>query len=322
MENEKTKKYFEKLMKEYEKIKKSKGEEIANEFLINHRICPNCKTLTIIKGLEGDTYCTRCGTIFNDVEYYESHGVELDDGRNKKEVYVPPTNLISKARPFYNIGYIGKEVAYKNKNEYKKLRKIGFYVNASYSKNSQVLKRTEDIVRMSVITSSLELRNLVSESVLMLYNKLQKRFRSWKKINIYSVIVLVGNQLGIKIDIKKLYEVENNDKMSMNKFRRSINRGIERIFSILTKEEKEEIKRFMLTEIIKNSRVKTVNDSIIQDFLKTINKIMNLYPNITFYDSAKMILSRLLKNKKYKSFNEKIDAQIEKVIKESKIRLK
>jgi transcription initiation factor TFIIIB Brf1 subunit/transcription initiation factor TFIIB len=322
MENKKAKKYFEKLLKEYEKIKNSKGEEIANEFLTNHQVCPICKTLTIIKGLEGDTYCTKCGTIFNDVEYYESHGIEFDDGRNKKEVYVPPTNLRSKAKPFYNIGYVGKEVAYKNKSEYKKLRKIGFYVGASYSKNSQVLKRTEDIIRMSVMTSSLELRNLVSESVLMLYNKLQKRFRSWKKINIYSVIVLVGNQLGIKIDIKKLYEAENNDKISMNKFRRSINRGIERIFSILTKEEKEEIKKFMLTEIIKNSRIKNVNDSIIQDFLKTINKIMNLYPNITFYDSAKMILSRLLKNKKYKSFNEKIDAQIEKVIKESKIRLK
>jgi len=322
MENNKTKKYLEKILKDYEKIKKKNGEEVANEFLISHRICPVCKTLTIIKSRESDTYCSNCGLIFGDVEYYESHGTEYDEGRNRKDIYVPPTTLRSKARPYYTIGYIGNEVISKNKDKYKKLRKIGFYVNASYSKNSQVLKRTESIVREAVMHPSSEIRNLVAESVLMLYGKLQKRFRSWKKINIYSVIVLVGNQLGIKIDVKRLYEIEGNKKISVNKFRRNINRGIERIFSILTKNEKDEIKKFMLTEIIRSSRIKSRNEEMIKDFLKTINKIMELYPNITFYDSAKMIISRLLKNKKYKSFNEVVDAKIEKVIKNSKIRLK
>jgi len=322
MENNKTKKYLERILKQYEKIKKKNGENAANDFLLSHRVCPVCKTLTLIKSSEGDTYCSTCGVIFGDVEYYESHGTEYDDGRNRKDIYVPPTTLRSKATPYYSIGYIGKEVASKNKDKYKKLRKIGFYVNASYSKNSQVFKRTESIVREAVMPSSTEVRNLVAESVLMLYRKLQKRFRSWKKINIYSVIVLVGNQLGIKIDVKSLYEIEGNKKISINKFRRNINRGIERIFSILSKNEKDEIKKFMLTEIIKSSRIKSKNEATIKDFLKTINKIMELYPNITFYDSAKMIISRLVKNKKYKSFNEVIDAKIEKVIKNSKIRLK
>jgi len=322
MENNKTKKYLERILKEYEKIKNKNGEVVANDFLVSHRVCPVCKTLTLIKSSEGETYCSNCGTIFGDFEYYESHGTEFDDGRNRKDIYVPPTTLRSKARPQYTIGYIGKEVASKNKDKYKKLRKIGFYVNASYSKNSQVLKRAENIVREAVMSSSTEVRGLMSESVLMLYSKLQKRFRSWKKINIYSVIVLVGNQLGIKIDVKRLYEIEDNKKISINKFRRNINRGTEKIFSILTKNEKDEIKKFMLREMIKSSRIKSTNDETIKAFLKTINKIMELYPNITFYDSAKMIISRLLKNKKYKSFNDAIDSKIEKVIKDSKIKLK
>jgi len=49
MEDKKTKKYLEKILKQYEKIKKKSGEELANEFLISHRICPICKTLTIVK---------------------------------------------------------------------------------------------------------------------------------------------------------------------------------------------------------------------------------------------------------------------------------
>jgi len=89
----------------------------------------------------------------------------------------------------------------------------------------------------------------------------------------------------------------------------------------LTEDEKNEIKKFMLVEIIKSSRIKSVDDTTIKAFLKTINKIMDLYPNITFYDSAKMIISRLVKNKKYKSFNEVIDAKIEKIIRDSKIKL-
>ena len=321
MKDDKTKKYLEKVLKQLEKIRKNNGDESANEFLINHRVCPVCKTLTLIKSYEGDLYCSKCGVIFEDVEYYESHGTEFDDGRNRKEIYVPPTTLRSKARPYYTIGSVGREVAQKNKDKYKKLRKIDFFVNASFSKNSQVLKRVENIAKMALKNPSAEIRNLIAGSVLMLYTKLQKRFRSWKKINIYSVIVLVGNQLGIKIDIKNLYEIEGNKKISINKFKRNINRGIEKIFSILTEDEKKEIKKFMLVEIIKSSRIKYVDDETIKEFLKTINKIMELYPNITFYDSAKMIISRLVKNKKYKSFNEVIDAKIEKIIRNSKIKL-
>jgi len=321
MEDKKTKKYLEKILNEYEKIKKKNGEEMANEFLISHRVCPICKTLTIVKSDEGDMYCSKCGTIFENVEYYQSHGTEYDEGRNRKEIYVPPTTLRSKARPYYTIGYIGNEVPTKNREKYKKLRKIGFYVDASYSKNSQVLKKTETIIKEALKSPSSEVRNLVTESVLMLYSKLQKRFRSWKKINLYSVVVLVGNQLGIKVDIKTLYEIEGNKKISINKFRRNINRGIEKIFSILSDKEKDEIKKFMLAEIIGSSRIKSRDEATIKSFLKTINKIMALYPNITFYDSAKMIISRLVKNKKYKSFNEVIDKKIEKVIKDSKIKL-
>ena len=322
MKDEERIKYLNKMLEEYEKIKKENGEEAANEFLISKHVCPVCKTLTLIKGSEGDTYCSKCGLIFEEYEFYESHGTEFDDGKNRKEIYVPPSNYRSKARPYYGIGFIGKEVSYKNKDKYKKLRKIGFYVNASYSKNSQVLKRTEDITREALTIQSSEIRSLLAESVLMFYTKLQKRFRSWKKINIYSVIVLIGNQLGIKIDIKRLYEIEGNKKISLNKFRRNINRGIERIFSVLNTNEKTEIKLLILKEILRTSKIKTIDNKLLKDMLTTINKIMDLYPNITFYDSAKMIISRLVKNKKYKSFNEIVDAKIEKVIKESNLKLK
>ncbi|MGC8596276.1 MAG: hypothetical protein ACP5MI_11830, partial [Candidatus Kryptoniota bacterium] len=173
------------------------------------------------------------------------------------------------------------------KYKFYKLRKINYLINASFSKNSQIVKKIETLSNAVISSKDANMRNLLIESVLMFYSKLQKRFRGWKKINVDSVLYLVSQQLGFKIDFKKLYEYEANEKISLNKFKRNIKRGVERIFSVLNEKEKDELKEFMLKQIIKETRVKDISESNIKNMMNIINEIYKIYPNMTFYDSIR-----------------------------------
>ncbi len=101
--------------------------------------------------------------------------------------------------------------------------------------------------------------------------------------------------------------------------KRYIKRGVERIFSVLTDEEKDELKEFMLKQIIKETRIKDVGENNIKNIMNIINEIYKIYPNITFYDSIKTILSHVYRHKNYKTLppgmNEKINAIIDKKFK-------
>lgn len=298
--------------------KSTKSDEEYKECLISKGICPNCLTQSVAREMS-EIVCNKCGTIFEDVEFYQSHGTEYDDGRNRKEIYVPPSTLKNQATPFYGIDMPRGNMTSENRSRMKRLRKIGFYINASYSKNSQVVKKLNDITAALNGKIDRSRKKILVESVLMLYIKLQKKFRNWKKINIYSVLYIISNQLGIKINFKDIYNLEDNKKLSLNKFRRNVNRGTERIFSILGKEEKANFKKFILAEILKDNGLSNISEQYKNDFIKTIDEIYKIYSNLPFYEVCKLIIYHLYKNKTYKvlpfNLNEKINKIIDKNLK-------
>lgn len=296
--------------------KNSKGlEEIYDEYLMSHNVCPKCKRFSISRN-GNETYCQICGIVYDDVVFNESHGIEFDDGNNRKEIYNPPSTLKNSATPFYDMDLRGAKMSNSAKYRFYKLRKINYFVNASFSKNSQIVKKL-DVISGAVLSSrDPTIKNLLIETVLMFYSKLQKRFRGWKKINVDSVLYLVSQQIGLKIDLKKLYEYESVEKISLNKFKRNIKRGVERVFSVLDDREKNELKEFMLKQIIVESKIKGINDNDVKTLMGIIEKIYEIYPNITFYDSIKTILSHVYRDKNYKTLppgmNDKINAIIDK----------
>ncbi len=216
----KEKKYVETVIKKAEDISKG-SKEIYEDYLISHNICPICKRMSIIH-TEGEAYCEICGMVYNDVVFYESHGTEFDDGRNRKEIYTPPSNLKNSATPYYNMDLRGTRMSSSAKYKFYKLRKMNYLINASFSKNSQIVKKIEVLSNAIVSSKDMSVRNLLIESVLMFYSKLQKRFRGWKKINVDAVLYLVSQQLGLKIDLKKLYEYDANEKIYKTWCRKNI----------------------------------------------------------------------------------------------------
>jgi hypothetical protein len=305
-------KYVEKIIKEANKISKG-NKELYDEYLISHNVCPVCKKISIVHD-ENDTYCSICGTVYDDVVYYQSHGSEFDENRNRKEIYTPPSTLRNKATPFYNIEVRTSKLNTATKYKFYKLRKINFLVGASFAKNSQIVKRIEELINVAIASKDENLKNLIIESVLMMYSKIQKRFRSWKKINIVSIFYIVAQQLGIKIDLSKIYNFEGNNKISLNKFKRNIKRGVEKIFAMLTEQERVELKKFMLNEIVKESRQKNIDKKTLDLIFKTVNDIYEVYPNITFYDAVKTILARVYRHKAYKSYPEGVAEKINQII--------
>ncbi len=316
-ESNKEKKYVNSVIKKAEKNSNG-SQEAYEDYLISHNICPKCKRVSLVNS-GGEIYCKICGTVYNDVVYYESHGTEFDDARNRKEIYTPPSNLRNSATPYYNMDLRGTKMSSSAKYKFYKLRKMNYLVNASFSKNSQIVKKIRTLSNSVIQAKDAETRNLLIESVLMFYSKLQKRFRGWKKINVDAVLYIVSQQLGLKLDLKKLYEYEGDNKISLNKFKRNIKRGVEKIFSILTEEEKKELKRFMLKQIIKETRIRDISEKDVEKMMDLIDEIYKIYPNITFYDSIKTILSHVYRHKNYKSLpagiNEKINEIIDKKFK-------
>lgn len=315
-ETDKERKYVKSVIKAAEKI--SGGDkDTYEEYLVSRNICPVCKRVSIVR--QDESYCEICGRIYNEVIYYGSHGTEFDDNHNRKEIYTPPSTLKNSATPYYNMDLRGAKMNSATKYKYYKLRKMNYLVNASFAKNSQIVKKIETLSGAILPSRDPGVRNLLIESVLMFYAKLQKRFRGWKKINVDAVLYLVSQQLGFRIDLKKLYEYESIEKVSLNKFKRNIKRGVERIFSVLTDEEKKELKEFMLKQIIMESKTKTIGNNDIKSLMATIDEIYKVYPNITFYDSVKTILSYVYRNKNYKTLppgvNEKIKEIIDKRLK-------
>lgn len=316
-ETKKEKEYIKEIIELAKKISAG-NKEAYDDFLVSRNVCPKCERVSIVH-TDSEIYCERCGTIYSDVVYYESHGTEFDDAKNRKEIYTPPSTRKNSATPFYNMDMRGTKMGGSTKYRFYKLRKMNYLVNASFSKNSQIVKRIEFLSNVIIPSNDSGVKNLLIESVLMFYSKLQKRFRGWKKINLDSVLYLVSQQLGLKIDMKKLYEYESSEKVSLNKFKRNVKRGVERIFSVLTDKEKEELKEFMLKQIIKESKAKGLSEKDIAVLMDIINDIYKIYPNITFYDSIKTILSHVYRHKNYKVFppgvNDQINAIIDKKIK-------
>ena len=314
MSNEKNteNKYIENEIKKSIKISNG-SKEAQDEYLVSRNICPVCKRISIIR-TSVESYCDVCGHIYNDVIFYNSHGTEFDDGNNRREIYTPPSTRKNASTPYYGMSFRGARMNSSAKNKFYKLSRVNYLVNSSFSKNSQIVKKVEILLGAVPTSRDAEIRNLLIESVLMFYIKIQKRFRGWKKINIDSVLYLASQQLGVKIDLKQLYEYESNEKISLNKFKRNVKRGIEKIFSVLNEEERVELKEFILKQIIIESKTKNPSDEDVRKIMGVINDIYKIYPNITFYDAAKTILSYLYKNKNYKTFPEGINEKIKEIV--------
>jgi len=305
-------KYVKKIKAEAKKVS-GENKDLYEEYMVSHNVCPICEKVSIVHS-GNDTYCSICGTIFNDVEFYQSHGNEFDEDRNRKEIYTPPSTLRNKATPFYNMDVGGSKMNTATRYKFYKLRKINYLVDASFAKNSQIVRRIEDLINVVVMSKDKNFKNLIIESVLMLYSKIQKRFRGWKKINVVSILYLVAQQLGIKIDLSKIYDLEGNEKVSLNKFKRNVKRGVEKIFAMLTEQERIEFKKFMLREIVKESRQKDLDEKTLDLIFKTVEDLYKVYPNITFYDAVKTILARVYRHKMYKNYPGNMTEKINKII--------
>lgn len=261
-------------------ISKSKKLKDKNEMeakLLSHAICPSCLTQTVIYD-SGERYCTKCGRCF-DVNFYQSHGSTLEDG-DRKEIYVPPTTLISKATPTRSF-YVGKEMRGQKKELFSRLNRINFYIAAGSSKNillEKFLRRTLGIVAKE---QPLYEKSLIEETALRIKNKLLPLLKSQKKINNYSILYFTFLQLGLSLNLKLLYDktYTSNDIKSYTQFRSSITTSSHKIMNLLPEEEKTFLRKQKIKQEFMVKRI-DVTDKKVNDIFNASTALVVFFPNL------------------------------------------
>jgi hypothetical protein len=302
MENQNLEINVKKVVKESLKIKIDDDRKI---YLLNHNICPTCLIPDLVKS-GSDTYCQKCGTIWNDYEIYQTHGFTSADG-DKKEIYTPPTNLRSKAQ--ISRMYIkGENMTQKNKQKFWRLSKQQHWTDSSFAKNHQAyLNINQIIIALSSSGHAIQNKKLIEDVALSIYAQIKNSKKYWEKINMESVIYLTFIMMGMKLNMKDLYEVTGKDeKQNFNKFKRMINKSVEKIFQIIPEEKRISIKKHMVKQILTSSGI-NVGDDTSNKVYDIANKIILAYPNMSMYHATKYIIYRKVYNgnpRKLKMLNE------------------
>jgi transcription initiation factor TFIIIB Brf1 subunit/transcription initiation factor TFIIB len=266
--------------------KKYKNEEEQFYYLISHNVCPKCHTSTIAHK-DGDTYCEKCGVVWDTFEAYYSHGTTMETG-NRSEIYVPPTNLSAKASPTRSF-VSSRNLSSKNKEKFRRLSQMDFYIKAGQSENVNLLRNLKRIVSLLSHNQALYDKHIIEETALLIQNDVQKYLGEKKKTNVYTIMVLTFMLLHLPIDKKLLYETSNSQHLkTFAHFKKNINRGIEEIMKKLPEAEKINIKKKLIEQIAKQYKIK-YNEKILDLVYKKTQEIINLAPNNGLENAARAI---------------------------------
>ncbi len=285
--------YLKELIKNSKKIKDKEDRDL---YLIKHSICPVCLESTLTKDAS-DTYCTKCGYVVDEPEFYMSHGTTKESG-DRVEIYTPASNLSNRSTPTRGFRVEGR-MSSKNREKYARLSKIDFYVKASGT-NSSMLKSLRRIVSVMNHNQSMIEKHIIEETALMIHKKVQKYINDKKKTNIYTIITLTFLFLGIPINTRLLYDTLLSDKTFAH-FKKNTNKGIEEIMKKMTPEEKKEIKKKLTEQILKAYKI-SYTEKDIDKIYDVSQEIINLAPNNGIENTIRTIIEIKKYNKIHNQF--------------------
>jgi ribosomal protein S27E len=289
------------------KAKKIKNEEDRKEFLLLHRICPICLTQTIVKdNLSSEIYCSKCGMIFDNTEFYYSHGTTKENG-DREEIYTPPTNSKSKASVSASF-YVDKKVSPANRELFKRLQRQSLYESAKYAESPYTYKAIKQIV--SSLSQSVPIGNkdVLIETAMQIYKKeISKNSENKKgKMKPQILVYLAMKKLRLYVDYKKYiattFKTTSGLKnKTITNYKNTISRNITRAISSYAKEEKTAYRKYEIDHLLKKAKVLSSEEAI-NTIYKIFEDLIKYNPNIGFTIIVQKIIAwKLLEMKREKA---------------------
>jgi ribosomal protein L37AE/L43A len=286
-------------MNEIEKLikasKKLKNKEERDEFLIAHAVCPYCLTQTIVRTNSSEKYCSKCGTIIEELEFYYSHGTTKENG-DREEIYTPPTNSRSRATVSASF-YVDRKVSHANRELFKRLQRQSLYESAKYAESPYTYKSIKQIVSSLIQTFPIGNRDVLIETAMQIYKKEIKKNPANKKgkIKPQILVYLALKKLKISVDYKKYINTtfkatSGLKNKTITNYKNSISKNITRTISSYAKEEKEDYRKYEIEQALKKAgllpTIETVNT-----IYSIFEKIIKHNPNLGFSTVVQKIIT-------------------------------
>lgn len=290
---------IENIIKESKKIK---NKEDRDDFLLKHRICPFCLTQTVTKDIStGEVYCTKCGFVFEEIDFYYSHGTTMESG-NREEIYIEPTD--TKAKSTASSGfYVDKNVSSNKRALYKRLQKEALYASEKYA-NSYIYKSIAHVVSlMSKNALIKQNKNAIIDTAMQIYKKqIKNKKRKIKpqiliSLALKKIGLIVPNERYITDSYQTLYNKRNRTILN---YKNSLSRYMSKEINKYSEKEKETIRKYELQEILLSLKIYW-NGNAVEKLYLGFKDLVNYNPNLNFKEIIeKLIMWKQLEIRKEK----------------------
>lgn len=297
---------IEKIIKQANKLKNKKDRE---DLLLLHGICPICLTQTIVRDEASEKYCKKCGTIFEEVEFYYSHGITKENG-DREEIYTPPTNSKSKASVSASF-YVDKKVSPKNRELFKRLQRQSLYESAKYAESPYTYKSIRQIVSSLKQVFPIGNKDVVIETAMQIYKREVAKNPANKKgkIKPQILVYLALKKLKIYVDYKKYINTtfkatSGLKNKTITNYKSSISKNISKTLSSYAVEEKESYRKYEIDQMLKKLNI-SYPDGTINLIYKIAGEIIKHNPNLGFATVVQKIITwKQLEAKREKAIND------------------
>ena len=289
----------EKLINESKSIK---NKEDRDDFLIMHGICPVCLTQTIVKDENCEKYCTKCGLVIQDGNFYYSHGITKENG-DREEIYIPPTNRAMKSS-VYSGFFVDSNISQSKRSLYKRLQRQELYESAKNAESPYTYKSVKQVVSSLKEAFPIHNKTLIVETAMSIYmTQIKRNGAKIEKIKPQILVWLALKKLKIHISYKKYVNLTYKTTVGLKNrtvtnYKNTISKNMSKAITGYTKEEKELFKKNEIEYILLKENI-DFSKELVNNIYDMVNEILIYNPNLSFeFIAKKMITYKELENKR------------------------